>query len=255
MTRLLCSLAVVVALVVTSRAQPPAFKSGSVSGEPLQHLKDAAHAAAASLRPIDRATLLTFSHIVHRLVPASDSRDDLNSAIDAVQAGGATALNDAAFVAMGLRPQMQGRTLVLLFTDGFDTASWLDPVAVIDRARQADAVVEAVLLQSDSPLAPRAGRSDGRWLPGQLRRWFLEEPQLFRQQFLPALAEETGGELIVAGHSRDLRQAFLDIVAGFRARYLLTYSPRGVAETGWHPLEVRLTRAKGDVRARKGYTR
>lgn len=226
----------------------------SVNGAPLQHLKDGAHAAVASLRGIDRATILTFSHSLRRLVPFSGTAADLDAAIDAVDADGATSLNDAAFVAMGLRPVVQGRRLVLLFTDGFDTTSWLDPLAVIESARASDVVVEAIRLQPPGAV-PRSRVGEGPLVPGQLRRWFLEEPRLFRQEFLPALVEETGGELIVATDSRDLRRAFQDIVSDFRGRYLVTYSPRGVPETGWHPIEVRLTRAKGDVRARRGYAK
>jgi hypothetical protein len=59
----------------------------------------------------------------------------------------------------------------------------------------------------------------------RMRRWFLLEPQLFRQQFLPALADETGGELIVASRSGDLRAVFTKIVAAFKTRYILRYSP------------------------------
>jgi hypothetical protein len=37
-------------------------------------------------------------------------------------------------------------------------------------------------------------------------------------------------------------------------RYVLTYQPQGVTETGWHKIEVRLKGSKiGQVRARSGY--
>ncbi|PYR59891.1 MAG: hypothetical protein DMF91_13595 [Acidobacteria bacterium] len=91
--------------------------------------------------------------------------------------------------------------------------------------------------------------------PGQTRRWFLEEPQLFRHEFLSALTDETGGQLIVAGSSGSLRDVFVKIVSEFKTRYVLTYSPANVAPSGWHPIEVRLKNKKGDVRARRGYTR
>ena len=96
---------------------------------------------------------------------------------------------------------------------------------------------------------------DGGALPAQRHRWFLEEPRWFGQEFVPALVDETGGEVIVANRSRDLRDAFVKILSAFRARYVLTYSPQDVPASGWHPIEVRVRNAKGDVRARPGYAR
>ena len=148
--------------------------------------------------------------------------------------------------------------LVLLFTDGLDTASWLDPLAVIEAAKRSDLVVVGVRL--DSPVNRPAGTGvlrDSRTTtaPKSIRRWFEQQPELLRQEFLPALADQTGGELIVASDSGDLRAVFVKIVSEFKTRYVLTYSPQNVPPSGWHPLEVKLTDKKGDVRARRGYTR
>jgi hypothetical protein len=38
-----------------------------------------------------------------------------------------------------------------------------------------------------------------------------------------------------------------------RARYLLTFAPRGVSRDGWHDLKVTLKNARGDVTARPAY--
>jgi hypothetical protein len=40
-----------------------------------------------------------------------------------------------------------------------------------------------------------------------------------------------------------------------RARYLLTYTPRGVDTAGWHSVKVSLKNSRGDVTARPGYSR
>jgi len=44
----------------------------------------------------------------------------------------------------------------------------------------------------------------------------------------------------------------LDILQEFRQRYLISYTPRGVAKDGWHKLDVRVKRG-GTVKARPGY--
>ena len=38
-----------------------------------------------------------------------------------------------------------------------------------------------------------------------------------------------------------------------RARYLVTYTPRGVKGSGWHKLRVKLKNGSGEVTARPGY--
>jgi len=231
--------------------------SSSMRGEPLQHLKGAAHAAIGALGPNDRAALLTFSHAIQRRIPFSGDLASINQAVDLVEATGGTALNDAAYAAFGQRESVDGRMLVLLFTDGFDTMSWLSPLAVIDEARRSDVVVDAVRLEPIGegipPLRVRGGSVPV--FPGEVRKWFFEEPTLFRREFLPALADETGGELVIVRGSRDLRSVFLNIVAAFKSRYVLTYAPTGVPPSGWHPIEVRLKNKKGDIRARRGYQR
>jgi hypothetical protein len=44
----------------------------------------------------------------------------------------------------------------------------------------------------------------------------------------------------------------LSILDEFRHRYLVSYTPRGVARDGWHRLTVRVKRS-GTVKARPGY--
>jgi VWFA-related protein len=231
--------------------------SSSLRGESIQHLKQAARAAVEALRPEDRAALLTFSHEIALRMSWNADRTAVLDAIDAVEASGATALHDAAFAALGLRRQEEGRLLVLLFSDGIDTASWLGPLRVVEQAQRADAVVSAVQLQPLSEPAraiPGVGRL-GPLAPGTLRRAFQSEPSLFRQEFLAAITDETGGDLLTTRSTEELRAAFVSSVARFKTRYVLAYSPTNVPGSGWHPIEVRLKSQRGEVRARRGYLR
>jgi hypothetical protein len=138
---------------------------------------------------------------------------------------------------------------VLLFSDGMDTSSWLPALRVMDQARRTDAVFDAVSMPPEQASPAPAHLPDA-----VTRRWFFDEPVLFREQFLRVLADETGGEMIVAT-GPTLRDTFVRIVTLFKSRYVLSYTPKGVPATGWHPVEVRLTRGTADVRARRGYQR
>jgi hypothetical protein len=46
---------------------------------------------------------------------------------------------------------------------------------------------------------------------------------------------------------------FLAALEEFRHRYLVSYTPQGVAKGGWHKVEVRVKRRGATVRARPGY--
>ncbi len=229
--------------------------SASVHGEPLEDLKRAALKAADALRPDDESTLLTFSQRVALRSGWTKERTALHAAVGTLSASGLTALYDAVFASMALRERAAGRAVLIVFSDGYDTASWLEGPAVIEAARRSDMVVYAVyagmeLAAPSGQSGPRAA-SDVRFL----RRAFQAEPGLFRFAFLEELTSDTGGELIQVSSSRDLSPVFARIVEVFRTRYLVTYTPTGVPASGWHPIEVRLKGAAGVVRARKGYSR
>jgi VWFA-related protein len=168
--------------------------------------------------------------------------------IERARAGGATGLFDAALAAILHRdPEPGRRGLVLLFTDGDDTASWLPARAVLDAAARTDAVVYTVSLGRPSVNSPLRTRSGIRLAP--------TDPILDTTPFLSELAERTGGEMLISGTTASLESTFEHIVTEFRSRYLLTYSPGNVDAGGWHRIDVRLTKRSGKVQARRGYQR
>lgn len=215
--------------------------SASMAGEPLARLKEAAHAAVGVLDNRDRVALLTFAHDLTRPLDWTSDRGAANAAIDQLTASGRTSLEDAAFAGFTFRQRARSRMLELVFTDGLDTNSWLDPLRILDQARRSDLVVDGVLLGAGVP--PDGGRKS-----------FMDSPVPFREEFLPALVAETGGDLLSADQN-DLTGAFVRIIRLFKTRYILNYVPQDVPAHGWHPLTVRLTHTTGDVRARSGYER
>jgi VWFA-related protein len=125
---------------------------------------------------------------------------------------------------MGARQADAGRDLVLVFSDGRDTASWLQAETVLETARRSEVVVYGISV--------RGSRST---------------------RFLGALGAATGGEAFEVDTTSDLRARFLTILNGFRERYLVSYSPHGVQRGGWHKLDVKIRGRAGTVRARPGY--
>ena len=195
--------------------------SQSVAGDRLRQLVQAGEGLTAALRHDDRAALLTFSHVVDLRVPMTADLESVRTALADMTGNGATALRDAVHLALQLQPHDETRPLVLLFTDGHDTASWLTEDAALDSARRAGVVIHAVRVESDG--------------------------------FLDKLTQITGGRTWSASSDRQLRELFTKALDEMRARYLLTYTPHGVPQTGWHELKVKLKNGSADVAARRGY--
>lgn len=227
-------------------------RSSSVRGAPLAHLKEAASAVVDRMRPGDRAATMTFSGDVSLACEWTSDGLRLRDAIGRVEAGGATALHDAAYAALMLRDPSPGRPLVIVFSDNADTASWLPGARVIEVAQHLDAVVYGVVLRS-AAVRPLGYLAD--FTSGIQPRLENIAPAAFKPSFLERLAEESGGSVLPAADSSELRAVFERIVAEFRGRYVLTYVPRGVEGGGWHPLQVSLKGRSGRVTARRGYLR
>jgi hypothetical protein len=141
---------------------------------------------------------------------------------------------------------------VLVFSDAADTASWLPGARVIEVAQRHDAVMYGVILRG----------TEARLLGFLADVTSGIQPRLeniaasaFKESFVDRLAKESGGRVLSADGSVQLRSTFETIVAEFRTRYVLTYIPRSVEAGGWHPIEVRQKNRSGRVTARRGYLR
>jgi VWFA-related protein len=223
--------------------------SNSVEGLTLTHLKEAASAAVNALARDDRAAVLTFADAVTLRAPWGTPSAATYDAIAGATAGGSTSLYDATYAALTLRDDQPGRRpLVVLFSDGGDTSSWLPARAVLERARRTDAVVYLVALRTprfDTRLEYRSG----------IELWSGNGGFPTSAPPVVELASLTGGQIVIADRPERLRDAFAAAVTQFRTRYLITYRPQGVDATGWHPIDVRLKGKRGTVTARRGYSR
>ncbi len=224
--------------------------SGSVAGERMHSLVQAGTSLLAGLRPDDRVALLSFSTRVRLLAPLTPSRQQIQGAFSTLAAQGATSLRDAAFAALALRESDPGRTLVLIFSDGADTASWLHARAVIEAAKRTDAVVYAIAIAEQRSVYTMTSRT-GSGRPGVSQ--VMVVPVEEAGKFLEHLTEESGGRVLFANSNKDLRATFTQTLAEFRDRYVLSFTPTGVLPTGWHRLEVKLKGRAGKVTARRGY--
>ena len=217
--------------------------SASVAGGNLVHLKEAARAFLAGLGERDEAALVTFDE---KLVQREDASRDLaavGAALDRVRPRGGTSLIDALYVCLKRR-WGTGRPLVVLFTDGQDSASWLENEDILQAARESSALLHVVgteaLPERTRPLLLPQGRVEPETESGYV-------------YLLRRAAETTGGAYWPVESIASLPAAFLRILEASAARYVLRYEPTGVSQAGRHRLKVSVRRRGVEVRARQEY--
>lgn len=158
--------------------------------------------------------------------------------------GWGVALADGLFYALAWPVAPDRRHLVVVFTDGHDTASTIDIDTLPKLAARSDAVLHAVLWDS----AGGSGTSGGLWSTNPAA-YARQREASFRA--VHQAVQRTGGTLQRIGNAPE---ALAEILADFRSSYVLRYRPRDTPAPGWHELRVRVTRGGSfTVRARRGY--
>ena len=113
-------------------------------------------------------------------------------------------------VALSVAEADPGRAVIIVFSDGLDTASWLSSEQVIEAAKRVDAVVYAV--------NARTGRRD---------------------RLLSELADTTGGRVFdVASPERPGDDVHVDS-GGVPAAAYRQLRPSRAYTAGWHKVELR----------------
>jgi VWFA-related protein len=231
--------------------------SGSMNGKPLTDLVAAARSLLNVLHDDDGVALVTFSERIDVVTERGEASAPVRARLNEVRAGGMSALFDATFAGLMLTERDPDPSLVLLFSDGADNASWLDDEAVLDTARRSEVVVYGVgrerrHVQRRDDTAMRMGPNPV--VVGTAPSLALELEPDDPARFAQALADATGGGVLRVERFDQLRRAFFNVVSEYRSRYLLTYEPTGVGrDDGWHTLEVVLRGKAGTVKARPGY--
>ena len=198
--------------------------SGSLSAERLGALRAAGGALLDALGPADRAALATFSREIQRAQPLTHDVAAVRRALERETPSGPTVLVDAMFAAIGMTEPGDRRCLLIVFSDGLDTASWLQPDAVVRAAERSEVVIYAV------------STSSARHAPGLLRQ----------------VTDSTGGQLLEVD-SASLPTAFTRVLNEFRQRYVLSYTLASAPAVGWHRLDVRVRQRDLTVKTRAGY--
>jgi Ca-activated chloride channel family protein len=192
---------------------------------------DRVRAAAAdffdkTIRPRDRAAVITFSEQPRLAAAFTNDQSLLVGALAGLSAEQSTALYDSLMYALYYFRGVTGQRALLLLSDGEDRRSKATFDEVLAFARGAGVTIYAVGLQD---ALSRAGRNE-----------------------LTRMAEETGGQAFFVGAVDELPAVYDAIQSELRSRYLLVYQSPPGAE-GFRAVDVQVDRQGLEVRALKGY--
>jgi Ca-activated chloride channel family protein len=145
-----------------------------------------------------------------------------------------TRLWDAVDESIARLEPVDGRKVVLVFTDGADTASRSAELGtVMNRARTREVMVYTIGLET----VIMAGTQRQRSSP---------------DRGLKRLSDETGGGFFLLKSEDELGPTFTRVAQELHSQYVLGFSP-GVLDGKVHRLEVKVKKGALNARARKSY--
>lgn len=202
--------------------------SGSMTAH-LDLLKQGTEQFLLRLLPQDKAQVGAFSDKIMLSGEFTSDRDALIAALEDLQYGNPTRLYDAIDTGISELEGIEGRKVVLVFTDGEDNKSKLGFDAVRDRAQQLDIMIYAIGLRA---------RMQGQ----------VTSPD----RNLRKLAEATGGGFFELRSTDDLGPTFTRVAQELHALYALGFTPQEL-DGKEHRIRVETSRAGTKVRARTSY--
>ncbi|CAN5591418.1 MAG: VWA domain-containing protein [Acidobacteria bacterium] len=202
----------------------------------LDFVKEGAEQFVIRMLPEDVAMVGAFNDKI-QFIPRDEftsDRDFLIRSLKDLDFGYPTRLYDAVDESIDKLHGVEGRKVVLVFTDGDDTASrGANARGMQEKARAEDVMIYAIGLEN-------------RYFNGQ--RTVLSRPD----RGLRGLAEETGGGYFLLKRTDELNSTFTRVAQELRSQYVLGFTPQ-VRDGKVHKLDVRVKRPGATARARKSY--
>jgi Ca-activated chloride channel family protein len=209
--------------------------SGSVHKDMAMEADAARRFTHALLRPQDQMSLLQFATEVRELTPFTNKVSQIDRGLGQLRGDFATALYDAIYLGSDRLGRKEGRKVLVLVSDGGDTAQSTTYAQALEEALRNDVMVYSII---DVPIEASAGRDLGG------------------EHALITMAEQTGGKSFYVSDG-GLDKAFARVSDDLRTQYLVGYYPKQQERgRGFHRIEVTIPRAAGkafNIRHRTGY--
>jgi Ca-activated chloride channel family protein len=207
--------------------------SGSMTTN-LDRLRDACEQFMIRLLPKDRAQVGAFNDRVQIAGDFTSNRDLLVRQVHNLDYGNGTKLYDAIATGLDNLKGIDGRRVIVVFTDGEDTTSRLHFGNVLDRARAEGVMVYAIGFESE--------------YMGDAGRLVRSKPD----SGLAKLAAETGGGYFELKKSAELGPTFSRVALELHSQYALGFEAKQL-DGKVHKLTVKMKQPGMTARARRSY--
>ena len=199
----------------------------------IELLKQAAEQFLIRLLPDDKARVGAFNDKIQFNARWSNDRDQLITDAKNLDYGNGTRLWDAVGASLDELKGIDGRRVILVFTDGDDTESKTRLGTVLDRARAEEVMIYAIGLES----VYFNGQQKVRTKPdGGLRK----------------IADETGGGYFELTKTSDLAPTFTKVAQELHSQYVIGFTPTAL-DNKVHKLVVKMKQPGMTAQARRSY--
>lgn len=207
--------------------------SGSMTGT-IGLLRQAAEQFIIRLLPEDKGRVGAFNDKIQFSSRFTSDRDELVTDVKELDYGNGTRLWDAVGASLEELKGIEGRRVILVFTDGDDTESRTMSLGkVIDRARTDEVMIYAIGLESN-------------YFNGQ--RMVRSKPD----SGLRKIADETGGGYFELSKTADLAPTFTRVAYELHSQYVIGFAPTQL-DNRVHKLTVKMKKPGLAARARRSY--
>ncbi|MFP5228845.1 MAG: VWA domain-containing protein [Acidobacteriota bacterium] len=207
--------------------------SGSVRKDTDIELRAARDFLRALVRPVDNVELIDFNSSAREVVPFTSNVHRLESGLNNLDYGPATALYDTIYLSAQLLGRRSGRKALIVISDGGNTVNGVGFQDALDQAVRSEVMVYSLI---DLPILNDAGRDTGG------------------EHALITLSQETGGKHFYAEFGK-IAAAFQKISEDLRTQYLIGYYPvQRRTESDFRRIQVSLkSNHSYTLRYRPGY--
>lgn len=180
----------------------------------------------------DKAIVVFFNHDVFE---DSDFTSDMNELFNSISIAfpfGATALYDAIAYSVRLLKSIIGQNIIILFSDGEDNSSAIDPYTLMKIVERSNSVIYSIGTTS-----------------------VVENRYLQYQDLLGKIASSSGGMTFFFKSVSDIEALYKKIRHDIRAKYVLQFAPKSYKkENRFRKITIKLKNYKRyKVRTMKGY--
>lgn len=179
----------------------------------------------------DQAIVVLFNHEVFEDTEFSNDINELFNSISIAFPFGATALYDAIAYCTKLVKGIPGRNIIILFSDGEDNSSYIDPFTLIKKVERSNCVIYAI----------------GK------KNVFNDDIQY--QDILNKISQSSGGITFLFDDVNEIQTVYRLIRRDIRAKYILQFKPKSRGKIKrFRKITVKVKKQKRyKIRTIKGY--